>query len=102
MTKQTAAAAALTVADIEAALENDEYLGFGYLSERRYALNAGRSIAAGDALALELANGLGWTSDQFFTWLNSKNGRWFGELAFGNNSPAVIRDRVAAWHLMVL
>ncbi len=80
----------LTVQDIEAGYETDGWLGFGYLGERRNAAEAARSgewefanVTAADTLALEVANAKHWSRSRFFQWLNSKDGRWFGDMTLG-------------------
>lgn len=71
----------LTVEDIEAGMDNDEWLGFGYLGERSRERRAAQD--RGDAMVLAEANRRGWTPERLFTWLNSRDGRHFGDLAFG-------------------
>jgi hypothetical protein len=78
----------LTVDDIEAGYANDAWLGFGYLGERQRAGSSPAGIAAADAYLLSIANAQGWTPDELFAWLNSKNGRHFGDDAFGGRGPA--------------
>jgi hypothetical protein len=75
----------LTTADITAGYRNDNWEGFGYLGERRNQLAEGRSVDAADAMVLAAANKAGMDEVLFFQWLNSKNGRWFGDCVFGNN-----------------
>ena len=73
----------LTTANIEYAYRNGEWLGFGYLGERRNAAEEGKDVSAADAKALEAANRAGLTGAEFFEWLNSKNGRWYADCMFG-------------------
>jgi hypothetical protein len=75
----------LTQANIEYAYNREEWLGFGYLGERENAHAEGKDVSAADAAALAAANKAGLTGEQFFYWLNSKNGRWFGDCWFGAN-----------------
>jgi hypothetical protein len=82
----------LTVQDIEAGYENDAWLGFGYLGERRNAAEAVQTgewefanVTAADTLILEVANDKGWTPARLFTWLNSKDGRIFGDMTLGSD-----------------
>jgi hypothetical protein len=89
MTTKTTAPA-LTVEDIEAAYQNDGWLGFGYLGGRQSAREAIASgewtidnIAEADALALRIANEKGWTAERFFEWMNAKLGRWFADVMLG-------------------
>jgi hypothetical protein len=81
---------ALTIKDIEAGYTNDGWLGFGYLGERQNAIAAVQSgewefanVTIADTLALRIANEQRWTSARFFEWLNSKNGRWYGDATLG-------------------
>lgn len=75
----------LTVKDIEAGYENDEWAGWGYLGERDAMLDRrGKSlIPKMDRLVLKIANAAGWTKDNLFHWTNSKYGRHFVDQAFG-------------------
>lgn len=84
----------LTIDDIEAGYDNPEWGGYGYLSEREHAgrTRAGAAqMALADAAILEEANSRGWTPAQFFYWLNSKDGRWFGEEALGRAGVSIIK-----------
>jgi len=74
----------LTVALIEAGYNDDRYLGWGYLNERRNADPA--LVAVADALVIRLANQERWTAEILFHWLNSKNGRWFADEIFGGSA----------------
>jgi hypothetical protein len=40
-------------------------------------------VTIADTLALRIANEQRWTSARFFEWLNSKNGRWYGDATLG-------------------
>lgn len=74
---------------IQRLLTDDRWLGFGYLGERRSALDDSdpecparpQAVADADAWILARANRDGWTYDELFEWANSKYGRWFGEQA---------------------
>ena len=88
MTKRTE----LTVQDIEAGYANDEWLGFGYLGERRNAIEAVQSgewefanVTVADTLALQVANEKRWSPERFFQWLNSKDGRWYADMTLGSD-----------------
>lgn len=90
----------LTVADIEAGLTNPEWNGWGYLGERSRTEDTDQIVAA-DEVLLSLVNAEGWTAAEFFAWLDSKLGRWFGDLAFGNDVSAdEVRSKSAAWELI--
>ena len=82
----------LAVADLDLGLQDDRYLGFGYLGERRtffgnYGMSVAPQIEAADAFILECANREGWTVDDLFAWANSKDGRWAGEILLSGNAP---------------
>lgn len=76
----------LTTANIEYAYQREEWQGFGYLGERRAQLANGRDeeVRAADEKALAAANAERLTGEQFFEWLNSRTGRWYGDSMFGN------------------
>jgi hypothetical protein len=83
---------ALTIKDIEAGYENESWLGFGYLGDRRNAAEAVRSgeweyanITLADDAALKEANRKHWSAARFFDWLNSKNGRWYADATIGSD-----------------
>lgn len=92
----------LTIEDIKAGYDNPEYLGWGYLGEREMAaVTSDISIAtidAADRLALTLANEIGMTGEQFFTWLNSRPGRHYGDAALHGNTERQIRD----WNMVMV
>ena len=69
----------ITKADISAGYNSPNWNGSGYLGERRNALGNPQAIARADARLLREANAAGWTHEQFFAWLNSENGRWYGD-----------------------
>ena len=77
---------ALTVADIEAGYANPDWLGYGYLGERRSGMTDTARVDALDARIVAEANARGWTPAQFFDWLNSKNGRWAAEAWFHSDT----------------
>lgn len=88
----TTKTATLTTNHIDTGYLMDGWLGFGYLGERRNAIEAVQSgeweyanVTAADALCLEVANAKGWTPARFFDWLNSKDGRWFGDMTLGGD-----------------
>lgn len=61
---------------------DDDWKGWGYLGEReRNADHANRADA--DAFVIAYATSHNWTDADLFTWANSRNGRKFGDLAFG-------------------
>ena len=82
----------LTTENLEAMYDDDRWLGFGYLGERRNALDSTdpespaqpEVVAIADAEAFGVANNLGFTHDQLFEWTNSRTGRYYGDCMFGN------------------
>jgi hypothetical protein len=85
----------LTQTDLEDGYNNPQWSGFGYLGARRNALQDGDHeappqpalVAAADAYLIRRANRLGWTAADLFRWANSKLGRWYGDVWFGNDQP---------------
>jgi hypothetical protein len=75
----------ITKADILAGYNNPDWNGYGYLSARQHAAANERLIAQADARLLREVNAAGWTPEQFFAWLNSKYGRWYGDSWFGGS-----------------
>lgn len=81
----------LTIADLDRMAEDDRWLGYGYLGERRNrrmtAIEAtGRrqadlieEVTRMDRDVVEEANVEGLTYDELFAWANSKDGRWFAD-----------------------
>ena len=72
--------------------QRDDFLGFGYIGGRTNAADAIASgewtsadIAGADAAVLKVAADLGWDEDRLFMWANSKDGRWFADMALGCN-----------------
>jgi hypothetical protein len=75
----------ITAANIEAGYEDARWLGHGYLGERAHADEARLLVA--DRVLLDAAEIYGWDEDAFFYFLNSKAGRWYGDIAFGSYLP---------------
>lgn len=81
----------LTTADLDRMSEDDRWLGFGYLGERRNQrfaaieatgraqLEAMTLVSRMDADVVEEANLEGLSYDELFAWANSKDGRWFAD-----------------------
>ena len=67
----------------------DDFLGFGYIGERRNWIAEGMDTSAADALALDMAAGC--SDDALFAWANSKDGRWFADCALGSNDLEMAR-----------
>jgi hypothetical protein len=75
--------------DLLAGYDNPNWCGVGYLRVRQYALDGDEDtapqpdrVAEADLRALEVANARGWSAEDLFEWLNSKNGRWYGDSWF--------------------
>lgn len=78
----------LTIDDIEAGYEHDDWQGHGYLGARQHTATTrkGRArVDAADEALLARANAQGWTADELFAFVNSKAGRWYGEDATGTS-----------------
>jgi hypothetical protein len=79
----------------EAFAQRDEHLGYGYIGERRMALESVEEGEAGEALALQVriaddavlafADEAGWSDEDLFAWANSKDGRWYADVMFGGS-----------------
>lgn len=71
---------------------DDRYLGWGYIGERaRAAEESPETVALMDAEVLRLANEAELTEDEFFEWANSKNGRWYVDMTFGQATGYAVR-----------
>lgn len=94
----------LTPDDIEEGYANEGWLGYGYLGIKEKAhgkvhgVGAATLKAQADRVLLEQANAEGWTPEQLFDWLNSKLGRWYGEVmllgSMGELTPGEIARAV--------
>lgn len=85
----------LTTDDIEAGLDHPDFGGFGYLGERSRQGRAAQD--RGDAVVLREANARGWDREQLFAWTNSRDGRWFGDNAFGGWDDADLDRHTASY-----
>ena len=91
----------LTVEDIEAYVENPDWLGYGYMGERSYLSDRVRNTA--DKALLRYANAQGWDLEHLNEWLNSKPGRHYGDLARGGNWVGPYESAVRkAWTIPTL
>jgi hypothetical protein len=90
----------LTTADILAGYDNDEWMGFGYLGERRNAQDTSdpeatpatpERIAAVDALILDAANAQGWDRARLFQWSNSRAARHWADQVIWDASVDIVR-----------
>lgn len=89
----TTAAQALTLTDLIAGYNHEDFGGHGYLGGRQNALSnlaykvdmaAGLAeLAAADQFVLDTANGRGWDAERLFQWANSRDGRYFADTVFG-------------------
>jgi hypothetical protein len=104
---------ALTANDITRASLDERWLGFGYLGERHNRIRLAEQeltgsaadaelllVAAADQRVVDLANAAGLDYDGLFSWLNSKPGRWFGDVVFGGSGRFDARiDEAVRHHL---
>jgi len=96
---------ARTLADIEHAYDNEDWCGYGYLARRSQALNSTDPeipsqpdrVTEADTWLLAEVNRQGWTAEELFNWLNSRTGRFYGDLWFGGTAgtkhPVVEQSR---------
>lgn len=57
--------------------QHEEYLGYGYIGERRYLTDRQREVS--DRNALAAAENM--TDEELFEWANNKVGRWYADCA---------------------
>lgn len=76
--------------------KHDEWLGFGYIGARLAWLERGdeAAVAAADAQVLRLADAAGWDAERLFAWANSKDGRWYADVALGCGNLAEAAEYV--------
>ena len=65
---------ALTVDNLMDTLIDQRHLGFGFAGIRGYAFS--RQMRAAEAV-VTVANDLGWSYEDLFTWSNSRDARFF-------------------------
>jgi hypothetical protein len=82
----------LTSSDIDRAMNDDRWLGFGYLGVRQYGSET-VAIDDADAVVLAIANEAGLDYEGLFLWLNSKDGRWTADALFSGAD----RDDLDRW-----
>lgn len=83
-----------TLADIEHGYDNPEWGGYGYLEGRSRAMHSTDPdvpsqpdrVTAADEWLLAEVNRQGFTAAEFFEWLNSRTGRFYGDLWFGGTA----------------
>ena len=71
--------------------DDERWLGYGYLGERRHALDSTDPeapaqpdlVAEADRRVVQWAGIHRWTGEELFAWANSKLGRWYGDAMFG-------------------
>lgn len=99
----------LTVADIDRAVADPRWLGFGYIGGRRNTLTSDdpeapadpASVHATDERVIAWANEHRWTYEDLFAWANSKNGRWLGDVMFGSDEHIDARfGKAIGWGLL--
>ncbi|MGQ3384499.1 hypothetical protein [Glutamicibacter sp. TV12E] len=85
----------ITTADLDQMTTREDWLGFGYLGERRnmqlddetenFTPEEARALVAkADTMVLDRANELEMTADQLFDqWANQRVGRWYADCWFG-------------------
>lgn len=74
------ATALLTPADLQATLDDERHLGFGY-AESRYLSDFKREAL--DQKVVAVANEFGLDAEELFLWANSKYGRWLCDSTYG-------------------
>lgn len=77
----------LTRDDLDAALNDERHMGYGYAG-RRYLSRARREEM--DRAVVRQANALGWTYEDLFEWANSKHGRWACDAATDSSKTATV------------
>jgi hypothetical protein len=79
----------LTLTDIEAGYADDRWLGYGYLEGRS---RIPHHNYFGDNTALKHANLMGWSYENLFRWMNSREGRYFADFYIGSPSEDTIEN----------
>lgn len=82
---------AFTTDTFDTFAQRDEFLGFGYIGGRLSELDNSdpeaparpELVAQTDAAILTFASAWNWTTEELFTWANSKAGRYFADVVFG-------------------
>jgi hypothetical protein len=90
----------ITFEDILTGYDNPAWLGWGYLGERKTHLEDHRFAFWADKLAVDLANEHHMTHEQFFHWLNSRQGRLFADTVFGSLDKARAEEEARRWHMV--
>ena len=74
----------LTVSDLHDTLAHPEHLGFGYACCHDLPPS---KLDRLDRAIVGVANELGLSIAELFTWSNSKHGRWLADRVYGNDAP---------------
>jgi hypothetical protein len=74
---------ALTVQDLEATLEDERHLGYGYACSRDLSPSKATRL---DRAVIAVANELDLDQEDLFEWSNSKHGRWLTDRIYGRNA----------------
>jgi len=90
----------ITLEDIMRKYDDPACDGLGYLGERRQHRHDRRFTDWADALAVELANEQNMTHKQFYDWLESRYGHYFGDAAFGGLNQDQAETDARRWHLV--
>lgn len=80
---------------ISSAYDDPRWQGYGYLGERRHAVAIDPALVAlADGIVAEEVERRGWSHDVLFHWMNSKPGRWFGDVLFGGDGESLSREQL--------
>jgi hypothetical protein len=82
----------LTGFDIDRAMNDDRWLGHGYLGIRQHGSEF-VAIDDADAIVLAIANEAGLDYEDLFLWLNSRDGRHTADAVF----TGATRDELDRW-----
>jgi hypothetical protein len=84
----------LTTTDIERGMNDERWLGFGYLGVRQHGSET-VAIDDADAVVLSIANQAGLDYEGLFLWLNSRDGRHTADALFSGS----IREDLDRWSM---
>ncbi len=90
----------ITFNDILSGYDDPSWDGRGYLGERRQHRRDHRFADWADTLAIDLANEQNMTHKQFFDWLESQHGHYFGDAVFGGFNRTQAEVDARRWHLV--
>lgn len=89
----------LTTDDLDAALNDEDHLGWGYSGASSYLSDSKRERL--DRAVVAVANELGLSKRELFHWTNSKYGRWLTDTV-ESPSKASVREYLNADAMQVL